>query len=550
MLNRIIFIVLMVSFAAAPCFAEIAVLPYRVINPQDEFNEATGKEFSKMIGVGALVMKRGVVLTSPRDIEIDFAKFNIDPQDTVSAEELQMIGSSRKIDFFIIGSIRKTREGFQTESFLYSVKDKRKINRSHAKAGNLHALAWIEIKELLISFRDKKEKGTHQELDVLFLVDSSYANYNDSKKIKNGVVQFLRKKIDTDRIDTRAYIIPNSSKSGYDRLIQGHNAIDAIEKKLESLSFQGQSDRENFERSFAYGVNNIRWRTNSQKKIIIITNSVIGKGGGNERHALKARKLGIKIYAISLGKMSGDDNSMLKRMCEMTGGLHYAVAYHQTVFNAEGEKIELYLFNGRLFAAHYYEQSWKKKLSTPTKRTVNKALQLGNEVFINEKKRQLKPENMNLCYQEAARANIINKDRIDSNLDTVLSAIQSQELHGIGMNKSIAKILVSDGSLSMWMQIYDIEQLNYFKKQENRSTQLGVSIAEDSMNTYGIRLIPRIIGLRSDYIPQMIKAKFSAIVKNRDHYSRVGLGRPPLWFINVKIELIDEGSSRKDIRDD
>ena len=79
---------------------------------------------------------------------------------------------------------------------------------------------------------------------------------------------------------------------------------------------------------------------------------------------------------------------------------------------------------------------------------------------------------------------------------------------------------------------------------------LGFSLRKKQNEPYGISLNPNILitNISSDYIPDMIKTDLKALIKKPDYYIGNGIFKPPIWFVNVKVERIKRERGIRDIR--
>ena len=80
---------------------------------------------------------------------------------------------------------------------------------------------------------------------------------------------------------------------------------------------------------------------------------------------------------------------------------------------------------------------------------------------------------------------------------------------------------------------------------------LGVVIKKSSNDPYGIKFHPDLLvtGFGEEYIPDLIKTNFNKIIKDPDYFTSQGLLTPPVWFIDVKAEKIENLRRDYDIRE-
>jgi len=101
--------------------AEVAVIPYRVENPSAEFGPGQGAEYGKILGI-VLSLRKGLEVSSSRDVESDLKGFSLSPGEPVTGEKLSMMGKARYLDLVVVGTLAKTGRAYRAESWLYSVK--------------------------------------------------------------------------------------------------------------------------------------------------------------------------------------------------------------------------------------------------------------------------------------------------------------------------------------------------------------------------------------------------------------------------------------------
>ena len=175
-----------------PAFSEIAVFPYRIDNPSTEFNEQISWEYARLLSLATLV-KKGLEIYSPRDVEADFRRHALDPQGTITDEHLQLLGKTRYLDHVLLGTLYKTRRGYISESFLYSVREKRVVGKARVSAKNLYKLAEKEISDIFILHPNKrKSRKEEKPFDGVLLVDLSYYVSREWSDVREGIKSTVR----------------------------------------------------------------------------------------------------------------------------------------------------------------------------------------------------------------------------------------------------------------------------------------------------------------------------------------------------------------------
>ena len=536
--------------------AELAVIPYRIGNPSTDFPESTGKEYSRIIAVASIILKEDVEVTPPREIEADLDRMKISPQDIVTKDDLDLLGRTRRIDYFLTGDLSRKGGKYVSESVLYSVREGRVVARASVDDGDLLGLAGRDVREALVPFRNVKasrEQDAGAAEDVLFLLDTSYLMSADWPSVKEAVTGYASELIDSRRADTRVYIVPFSDRDAYAASSVSVNSIASVRSELDRLKPAGSAGAEQFVRSLKYALNSVRWRQGGRTMIIISNSSFASRDV--ETYAVAARTKGIRIHAISLGRIAGEGSEVLDRIASAGGGMHEHVAYHQRLYNAGGEPVEAYMENGRLFRSTGPDRDWKNGLFKPGSRERRSGTPKSflEEIFFSErdKARAITPYGLPDAFVRITMERIINQGPLESNLDVLVrrSALPSSDR---GPSRAAAgRVLASDGKVSFWMDVPDGAFMEYFESRQKAGSMvlLGVTVKKNPASTYGVSLVPRVRGLSGDLVPQSLRAGLADIVKKPDYYSTRGVSYPPVWFVSVRIESAERGRPREDIRD-
>ncbi len=536
--------------------AEIAIIPYKIENSSVEFPESMGGEYSRLLSVASLLLKDDVDIASPREVDLDLERMKLSPQDMITKEDLDVMGKTLHIDYFLLGSLACQGGRYRSESVLYSVRDRKVISRARVTDKDLFGLAEKEIGEALRAFRGKMMNKLNStgggSMDLVLLVDLSYRIHQDWASVKNAAVGLASHLIDGRRIDTRVYVVPFSDRAGYPSSSISVNSITAVREELDKLKPGGGAGQDVFMKSLQYAVRSTRWRSDARKVMVLISNSNI-EAGSADKYGVMARNKGIVINTVSLGQVSGDQSEVLDRLSSITGGIHSYAAYHQKLFDASGEAVEVYMENGRLFRSRFPDQEWRKGLYSKEgpRKQHGKPKSFLEEIFAAEKKVLPTPYSLPQTYIRATMDRIINQERLEDNIDLLVKR---------GMNKTAGrkasgpatagKALVSDGNISFWVTAPDSGFIDFFIERQKTGFifPLGVMVKKDSSSAYGVSLIPVIKGLGTDYLPRCIKASLSDIVKRNDYFSTRGLSFPPVWFVDVKVESAEKSRSERDIR--
>lgn len=553
---RIVFMVVLIAACMPARAAELAVVPYRVGNPSSEFPESAGGEYARVLTVASLLMKEEVEVTPPREIELDLVRMKISPQEVVTKDDLDVLGRTRRIDYFLVGTLSRKGGKYIAESVLYSVREGRVVARADVEDEDFLGLAGKEVREALVVYRNRKtarepdREGATE--DVLFLLDTSYRMSADWASVREAVVGYSAELIDSRRADSRVYIVPFSDRAAYASSSVSVNSIASVRSELEKLKPAGGAGGEHFIRSLKYALNSVRWRAGG-RTLIIISNSRFGSREA-ETLAVMARKKGIRIHAISLGGVPGQGSEVLDRIAGSNGGVHAHASYHQRLYNAGGDPVEVYMENGRLFRSQYPDRGWKNGLYEPGTLGRGNGTPKGflNELFFSEKGKAVTPYVLPEEYARITMERVINKGPLENNIEELVRrAARTAPGREIAPGSGKGRVLVSDGRVSFWLDVPDGEFMDYFENRQKEGSMvlIGVMVKKDPNATYGVTLVPKLRGLSGDLIPQSLRAGLGDIVRRADYYTTKGLSHPPVWFVMVKVESAERARPRDDVRD-
>ncbi len=545
----------LIIMVASTLYAEIAVIPYKIENSSVDFPESMSGEYSRLLSVAALLLKNDVDITSPREVDLDLERMKLSPRDVITKEDLDVMGKTLHIDHFLLGSLSHQGGKYRSESVLYSVRERKIIARARVTDKDLFGLAEKEIGEALRAFRSKtvnaQDGGGAGAIDLLLLVDLSYRVHQDWASVKNAAVGLASYLIDSRRMDTRVYVVPFSDSAAYTSSSVSVNSITAVRQEMDKLKPAGASGEDALMKSLQYTVSSIRWRSAARKVVVLISNSNV-KAGSADKYGVIARNKGIVINAVSLGQISGDQGEVLDRLASSTGGIYSHAAYHQKLYDATGDAVEVYMENGRLFRSRLPDKEWRKGLYSKEgpRRQHGKPKSFLEEIFISEKKATPVPYALPQTYTRVTMDRIINQDNLEDNIDILIKRGITKSSGRKASVPAAGKALVSDGTISFWVTVPDNGFIDFFIERQKTGFvfPLGVMVKKDASSAYGVSLVPVIKSLGSDYLPACIKANLGDIVKRSDYYSTRGLSFPPVWFVDVKVERAEKSRGNSDIR--
>jgi hypothetical protein len=554
-LNTVLFALVFV-FAVRAARGQVAVIPYKIANASSDFPASMGDEYSRLISTAAFLSKQDVEIASPTDIDVDLERMKLSPQKTITREDLDILGKTRYIDYFLTGELSKAGKEYRSESILYSVREGKIVGRFKVRGEDLFRLAEREVNEAFSQYGNRQRFTGVQssEADLVFLIDLSYGISDDWASVKEAVIGCAAELIDSMRVDTRIYIVPFSDRAGYSAGSVSENSITAVRTELDRLHPTGSAGVENFIGSLRYSVQNVRWRRSARKMIILIVDSPLGSRF-DEKYALQARNKGASITSVSLGRISGEQCEAPDRLSRITGGSHYHVAYHQKIYTADGGSVDLYLENGRLFKSQFTDAGWIKGLYVAGQgsRVYGKPKSFLEEIFFNEKKDSTSPTPRTMAdvYTRITKERIINQEKLENNMERLLKGLVAADGRRKGETGIVGKALVSDGRVSMWVYAHDKPSMAFLEKGRRAGyyVTLGVVVEKDPREAYGVTLVPAFTDLSPGYVPELMKTSLSDIIKKSDYFMSRGLFRPPVWFVSVKVDNVENYHIKRDIRE-
>jgi hypothetical protein len=545
-MKRLILLVLVILTATCAFSATIAVVPYRVDQPLEKI---TGKDYSKLLSLGILLMKN-IEVSSPEEVEIAMQQTGVKPEGTISGEDLYTIGLKCRADYVLIGTIRKTQGVYQFENVLFSVKGNSVLSRNSNKARDLYSIVHQEIRDTLINFNEKKNSVSSKgAADIAFITDMSYAMSTEWAQVREEMLNFSASLISRYGIDTRIYIIPYSDKRSFESATVHQNTIKELRERLNSLNPSGTSDTKTLIAGLNYALVNIKWRRDALKNIIIINNSKTDSLFLAEKYSSDAKRRDIRIHTISGGR-NGAEFSDAERLAELSGGSNFSISYHQRVHDRNGGKHEIYMQRGRVFHSLADYPGWRNGVLVATGKNPKyvKTPSSLDEIF--QQKVNPWPEKLVQVFSDGTGIEVMEKNPVQSNIGEILDSMRGNFFKASQESFS-GKALITDGRLSMWVKVKDPNVMQRLEMNSEKGffIKCGFNIRTASNEAYGVDLTPVAADITSDYITDFVRTSLTDIVKNKEYYTTKGIGKPPIWFVDVKIENTERYDLKPDVRD-
>ena len=559
-LNNKILILFLFQFLTINAFAdkEILVVPYKIANPTDNFPVETGKDYAKLIALASAVSKEISIIPHER-VYNAFKRLSLDSQRVITENDLVNIGRIAGADNILIGTLTKSKGKYSSESVLYKISDQQIVSKAHATSGSLFRLAEDEMNEIFFDTPKRNRSITDKQVDAVVLLDLSYKVSTEWHSIKNGILNFANAVSESWTLNTEVNIVPFSDKHTAINKFTGLKTQPDLNEKLSQLVPAGTASVKSFQNALSYSVKNISWRRNSSKILVVISNSENIEGKYFEQHAIAAKSRRISVATISLGLLKSRSLQTLKQFAAAGAGNHYSAAYHLRAFNEKGNPVDIFYQNGRVFQALVYDDTWTKGLfenSGKKQSVLEKPKSFLNEIYYDDIKYNVNPYNLSKHYPALSKLNIINTEQLENNIAPMLLEIGANFETGFAgskYRKSIAKVQITDGKVFFHIQIKDENDLNNIKNNMTggRYFPIGVVVKRSPNDSYGFKFDSDLLitGYGNEYIPELIKTSLNSIIKDSDYFISRGLLTPPVWFIDVKVEKIEDLRKVYDIRE-
>lgn len=545
-MKKLIFLVLILFTVTCGFSATIAVVPYRVDQPLEKIS---GRDYSKLLSLGILLMKN-IEVSSPEEVEIAMNQTGVKPEGTISGEDLHAIGLKCRADYVLIGTIRKTQGLYQFENVFFSVKGNSILSRNSNKARDLYSIVHQEIQDTLVNFSEKKAGPSSKgAADIAFITDMSYAMSTEWAQAGEGIIDFSAAMISRYGIDTRIYLIPYSDKRSFESATVHHNSIRELRERVNSLNPSGTADTKTLISGLNYALVNIKWRRDALKHIILINNSKTDSLFLAEKYSAEAKRREIRIHTISGGR-TGSEFTDLERLADLTGGLNYSISYHQRIHDRNGGKHEIFMQRGRVFHSMGDYPGWRDGIlssSGKNPKYVKTPASL-DEIF--QSKVTPWPEKLVQVFSGSTGIDVMEKNPVQSNIGNILDSIRGNSFKASQESFS-GKALISDGRLSMWVKVKDPKVMQRLEMNAEKGffIKCGFTIRTAPNEAYGVDLTPVTADITSDYITDFVRTSLTDIIKNPGYYTSKGIAKPPIWFIDVKIENTGRYDLKPDVRD-
>lgn len=533
---------------------DTAFIPYRVENPSASFPVDSGAEYARLLGL-ALVVRKGAEVYSPRELADDLGQKSIATQGTVTEEDLHLLGKGRYIDHIVIGTLYRARGAYTSESLLYSVADRKILMTTRVRSADLFELAEKEIAQVFARYPDRPRGRGREAVDAVFVVDASTNTSGEWDSVRRAVMACAERLSGRWSADTRLHLIPYSERISFRPSMMSLRGSAGLSAALEQIRPAGGNSAERLEQALASAVRDVRWRSGARRSIIIIHNSPLERSRYLGQHAYFAKRAGIALSTVALGRVSPDGRAVLREASSIAGGLHYNAAYRQRLFDREGREIDAYMQDGRLFEGLYPEARWHEGLFTENAQRHQARARprpFLKEHFVDTSRRRVSPYSLKEKFPEVTGQPVINAGPLESNLVAVLGQA-AESIAGAGGAQGLAgRVMLSDGANTIWVGVAGEREMEFLRARHRQKIffRLGVSPQRREEEPFGVAFDPQclITGVSEDQVPAMAQASIESIITRPAEYCERGLFNPPVWFVRVRVEKVMKYGGGEDIR--
>jgi hypothetical protein len=556
--TRAILILFLSAFISAPLFAsqEIALLPYAVETITADFPADSGDDYAKLMGIAAAIGKNLSVYPY-KTMKQDLSKLALDPQGTITREDLALFCKSRYLSYAVAGRISHTGKGYESSSVLYSAERDTVVGSVHVSARTLPELAALEAQKLFMSLADRREKDIKKTLDIAVVIDTSYSASREWADIKKGIESLA-----VDLFDawpgSRLHIIPFAQGFTLHGTPDPCETVPAVRERMSAFSLKGGSTGRAVSDAFSFAVENIPWQNGSERSLLIVTNAPLERAS-LERTASRAKARHIQVSVLTLGSVDFNDSTLYKRISTIGAGRFASVSYRQRVTDNRGNDYYLFMERGRLFESDSETAEWKDGLlrSSGSGSEYLQTPSFADEVSVVKSEYAVTPYAMTKYYTHKGSRSVLGTGALETNCGGLLSRVADSVVgtkSASSPKRPLARVLLSQGKVSIWTTVTDPEDLAFFsdRKELGFVFPLGIRLSVRADEPLGFTFNPDCYytGYDWDNLPDSLRMSLSDMAAAPAKYASKGLLSPPVWFVNVKVEEVERKGKRGDIRGD
>ena len=487
---------LLFVLAAAPLATaqEVAILPYSVETVTSDFPFDSGNDYAKLMGIAASIGKE-ITVYPYATMEKEISKMGLDPQGTITREDLALFCKSRYLSHVVAGRISHTAKGYESSSILYSAERDTVVGKTSVTARTLPELAAKESQKLFMSLADRREKELKKSLDIAVILDTSYAVSREWPDIKKGVESLA-----VDLFDTwpgsRLFIIPFSQSFALRGVPDPCETVPSVRERLSSFALKGGSTGKAVAGAFSFAIENVPWKSGSARSAIIVTNAPLERAS-LEHTASRAKARRTQASVITLGSVAMNDCTLYKRVAAITGGRFSSVAYRQRATDNRGNDYWLLMERGRLFESDTSSAEWKDGIlrSAGNGSEYLQTPQYADEVSVMKSDFAVTPYLMSKYYSQKGTRSVLAAGALETNCGELLGRVADSVVgtkSASAPKRPLARVLLSQGKVSVWTTVTSREELSFFsdKKELGFVFPLGVRLSVRADEPLGFTFNP------------------------------------------------------------
>ena len=544
----------------APLFAaqEIAILPYSVETVTSDFPFDSGDDYAKLMGIAASIGK-DLNVYPYATMKKEISKLGLDPQGTVTREDLALFCKSRYLGYVVAGRISHTEKGYESSSILYSADRDTVVGKVSVSARTLPELAEKESQKLFMTLADRREKELKKTLDIAVVLDTSYSSSREWPDIKKGLESLAIDLFDTWP-GSRLFIIPFAQKFALRGVPEPCETVPAVRERIGSFALKGGSTGNAVAGALSFTVENVPWKSGAARSVLIITNAPLERAS-LEHSASRAKARRTMVSVVTLGSVAMNDCILYRRAATIAGGRFSSVSYRQRATDNRGNDYWLLMERGRLFESDSSTNEWRDGLLR-TSGNGSEYLQTpayADEVPVVKPEFAVTPYMMSKYYAKKGSRSVLASGALETNCGEMLgrtadSLVGTKSSSASAPKRPLARVLLSQGKVSIWTTVTSKEDLSFFsdKKELGFVFPLGVRLSARADEPLGFTFNPDCYytGYDWDSLPDSLRVTLSDMASSPAKFASKGLFSPPVWFVNVKVEEVELKGSRGDIRGD
>lgn len=510
--------------------SSVAVIPYRASG------DISGDDYAKIVTLAAH-LHTSLHVARPADVRRDLERFGINPKEALTPADLALYGRSRNLDYIITGDLQKRDRGYHVRSRLFSVKDDRIIESGGNDGKRPADLALRELEYLFPGSVVPGETAARENCssDLLILFDGSYRMAPWKADINRALTAHLSSA--SGGCDTRIYLMPLSDRQPVRTSIQMVRTPDELSREMARLRPSGTLNTVQLDEAFRYTLSSLRLRSSAEKKAVLLLSSPLEGTGTLDRYAHMFRQRGISIESVVIAGNS-ETFDVASRLARITRGEYHRVSWRQKLYDTDGRPFYLYQQDGVMYRGISSRVPWQQGLGVG--RSVSAGLR---PVPGSRETLRVDPRKMAAQYKRVVPDGFVRAETPEHNLSHILAKGTPA-----GVSSIVARVLLSDGRVSLWSDVSDEAALHRFEEsmRQKRWTYCGAHRYVASRTPYGYGLDVRHASLPFDMVPDSIVSSFSEAQRGTSDKT---IGSPPLWIFRVKVLQIRQTASTGDVRE-